>query len=852
MPKNTKVPNIGDSVKLKKLTDPTLNRNAYANGFIDLASVEPSLGLPSGTTNTVPDSAYYFPIIGIDPYHANSRKFTGNDSLIFKNKNLGINNQNPVYDLDINGNLNVLSGANIQTLSAINLVPSSLSNTLSVQYPGGVNFNSDVYFNNNIFVNNAVATSLVTSYLSALSSNITNKITVTLTLSNANVNTLNITGNLTANNITVLNTLSSYSISASNIIANSITSNTLTINNQLSVGGDIYASNVHGYIDLDPNSILKYNGTLLSINTSNNYTFAVRPSDSYSTDDPNVPRTLQGSFDSSTSVFESNFYKPFFKTLRGALNYVDNINLTGNSLYIYIDEDIVEGESQRPAVPNPNDNSGNYISPQSYNGNMRGAFYSTEWLTQHYPNMVTNGIKGGNFYWSSDGNIISGFENYITIGPEINFDNIIVQGRTEIGVSKNIDTNTPPLKMWTNEGKIYDTPSNKISFRTYYNNTTASFGNFGNQNSQSIYNNWIALSGMPLPRYARPLQFGSKSIVSFRNLILEFDSNAYDSSAVIVYDGGQVNLSNITIALLGTAPYAYGAICSYQSPSWVSIRGTDNQLDPYYYSSSLTYPYRNKNSLIPNAAPYYYPGHFTVIGNPSNRNIPTMLTRGFLIATNGGTINHYDYGATSRNYGYGSLLNMCSILDGNFNSDCYYYFENNTTGRDVSQFLVKGNTFALSSYAYNDSFLPTPFNFNKPLNFRYFKFSSSFSKVNYSASSDLYTWNCNSGANYPGTVKHFYYPFNYNGKHNADSTDPYLYNPSSYTVNLSAFIYGTNTNLIDTGSNYVDVTSKWILYYRPLSDPQGMANFNEYYTITSPDAAPAQDYTLGYYRTSTR
>jgi hypothetical protein len=845
---------IKGSIKLKSLSDPSINKDAYNNGFIDLASVEPSLGLPTGTTNTIPNSAYYFPVVGIDSYYANSRKFTGDDSLVLKNGNLGINNNNPIYDLDINGNLNVLSGANIATLSAISLVPSSLSNTLSVGYPGGVYFNSDAYFNNSNFIKNVTASNLFANSLSTNSLVYNNKITITYTLSNANVNSLNISGSLTATNITVLSSLKAFSVSATNTFTNSLTANSMSIANQLSVGGDIYAKSIHGVVDLDPNSSLTYVNNALSINTNNDYYFALRPSDSYSTDDVNVIRNKSGLFDSTVSINETYIYKPFFKTLGGALNYVKNNNLSGRSLIFLLDEDIIEGEKLRPSVLTPNDNSGKYSSGVN-TGNMVGAFYSTEWLGTNYPAMTAAGVKGGMFYWSPDGiNRVSGYQEYMNF-VDLNFRYIYIQGRTEIGISKGLSNYSPALKSWASwPYKIYDTPSPRISFRSYFNNTLALSGNFGNQNE--VYNTWLSLSGVTTTRFARPIAFNNaNSDINVLNVIMEFDSNGYDSSAIIAYNG-RVLLQNVTVAALGTAPYSFGAVCCFQKPAQVYIQGVQTTLDPFYFNNGTTYyNLRTTNGIIDQGEPTYYPGYFAVVGN-SKRKSPTSFLGGIIRVMDGGYINYYDYGLPFRAWGFQSFITCCPIIDGDINATSFFKIENNSLARDITTYLVSGTSlgFNLSSYDVNYGNPTSPFT-TDALNFKYIDLGGSFNNVLFPMAGKLYPWEIK-GATLPsGTGYTYYYPFNYNGKHNGDSRDSYVYNTSNYTVNLSAYIYGNNTNGIVSYTNAVG--NNWTLAYRPLSLGNGKDNnsslvpFEYYFNIQSPQTylSPQSNYVykLNYY-----
>jgi len=102
---------VGENFKLKNLTDPYINTNAYYNGFININSVEPSLGLPSSNTYTTPNSTYYFPVITNNDLYGNSRKFTNfNNTLILKNNNIGIGTSIPTEKLTVYGNISATHG----------------------------------------------------------------------------------------------------------------------------------------------------------------------------------------------------------------------------------------------------------------------------------------------------------------------------------------------------------------------------------------------------------------------------------------------------------------------------------------------------------------------------------------------------------------------------------------------------------------------------------------------------------------------------------------------------------------------------------------------------------------------
>jgi len=97
---------VGENFKLKSLLDPYININAYNNGFIDIHSVEPSLGTPSTDTYTSPNSTYYFPVVTVDSLYGNSRKFTNYGNLLTINGNkIGIGTSTPTEKLTIFGNI---------------------------------------------------------------------------------------------------------------------------------------------------------------------------------------------------------------------------------------------------------------------------------------------------------------------------------------------------------------------------------------------------------------------------------------------------------------------------------------------------------------------------------------------------------------------------------------------------------------------------------------------------------------------------------------------------------------------------------------------------------------------------
>jgi hypothetical protein len=100
---------LSEEVKLRSLTANDINFLAYVEDFIELPIVEPSLGIPDGTTITNPSSSYYLPIHGISDSYGTSRRFTGSDALFLSGKNLSYNNSHPTFNFDVSGNLKALS-----------------------------------------------------------------------------------------------------------------------------------------------------------------------------------------------------------------------------------------------------------------------------------------------------------------------------------------------------------------------------------------------------------------------------------------------------------------------------------------------------------------------------------------------------------------------------------------------------------------------------------------------------------------------------------------------------------------------------------------------------------------------
>lgn len=836
-------PSIGKNVKLDPL-EAASNSVAYNTGYISLNKVEPSLGVPSGYTLTQPNSVYYFPIFGISDSLINSRKFTGIDSLVLVNKNIGYATTNPIFNVDIYGTLHALS-ALFDNLSASIIVPANNSNTLTFDYNNYVVFNSDVYFNNQTYVKEITASSLITDFLSA-KKEITTTIYLTYILSGAYVeNDVIIAGTVSAASFYAATSVQAPYISAVSAFFNNITANRATVTNTLSVGGDIYANKIYGKIDYDPFSPLYYNSkNQLSLNTTKNYIFAIRPSDEYSSDNINIPRTTNGDWwsDYGNIHEDPEVLKPYFKSLQPIFDYVYKNGIEGNNLTIYIDEDIIEGENKVNYFTV--DSSGTY-SGCTVTGNLSAAFYSTEYLGSNYPYLTAAGIKGGDFLWGYDNSVdANGVFSYIDV-PPINFKTIDVHGRWEIGSL----TRSNGTKYYTLSGRQYNQSPRKISFRTYVcTNPKLSFGTFTNYAST-----WI----QPKTKaniQGRQVAFKHDTNLSLNNLCFEFNTNCIDSTGLVFYNG-QSRLSNITVALLGKGVYSYGALNLQSTDTYVHICG--KQLgDPTRFSVANwnNWSYAGYNYGTPNI----YPGYgLAVVGN-QNAAQPTVVSfgpnsspTGIINVNNGAMLDITDYD-TARINGRYTQLNSSIILDGKYN--CYSYFRIGDNSRiQGCEYLFSSNNLAISSFkivADNSTLYTTPtFDLTiyddpkQKFNFKYIDFAGTFSTLDikyYGYSNWAFNQNQqvtpvykNSNLNIYNGYKDYYYLFN--PTVNPPTVDlTQSLNSVGYLNKLTTYLFNFN--------------NESTIYYVGLSD---LVKINDYYSLTSP-FDNNQTYTLNYYSSSKR
>ena len=81
---------LGNLVQLKALTATDLQTNAYRNNFIAINTVEPSLGYPTGISNTNPNNKYFFPVLGTETTYLSSRRTTGLDTVYIQGSSLKV------------------------------------------------------------------------------------------------------------------------------------------------------------------------------------------------------------------------------------------------------------------------------------------------------------------------------------------------------------------------------------------------------------------------------------------------------------------------------------------------------------------------------------------------------------------------------------------------------------------------------------------------------------------------------------------------------------------------------------------------------------------------------------------
>jgi hypothetical protein len=766
---------LSNKTLLTPLTSANVNSLAYNNGFSNLKHVEPSLGVPSYTNLT---SAYYFSTIAISPDYGKSRKFTGHDSLFLSGSNLSYAHNNPSFNLDVSGNFRALS-AYIPLLST-NYIGGE---TLSIQGFSSVQIDSNVYANRTI-ANYISADEVYVTNLKTLSS-VFDYYNVSPDLANlifSNI-TWNVTagGDVSAKNIFIKEKLLTPFISSNNSFFNNVTADYIENCIQLSSLSSLYVNNIYGSLQIDSKSPLQYNNNVLSTTLSASYYFGVKPSEPYSTDDISIMRTLNGAhyvFDDIATATDYPVLKPFFKNIKQIFDYVEKYGLYGDSLNILIYEDIIQN--------NVNPIGGSQAGCE-FEGNIKVAYYNENSLPSF---MSDAGFKSGDYVWNNTTRTdINGSISYLKI-PKLNFENLNIFGVYPIYFTDH--------ELIISPNKPFNTPPHKITFRTYVcSNPTLPFTTFGN--TPTDWNALLTLSSNNV--FNRQIVFDNGDMdVNLKNLCFEFDCNNNDSTG-LYFKSGVSYISNVTVALLGAANYAYGALTA-EYGSNVYICGTP-QVDPILEWSIIEYQSLgfniwsdiNSSGVDYLTEPIYFPGYgLAIVGNQS-ADTPTLFSGGFINAWRS-NIFIMDYN-TNRNVGRNSYLNSSIILDGKFSANSFYQLKDHSKIY-TTNYIFKAANLEIHNYnanifdnsSYNGKYKNVFLNTNRD-NFYYVNFIES-----YSTFSPHYFEMTPWVFSYKDPLTHI------NSDNNQITIDfgieneKYKFNETTSTINLSGMVFGNYQNNI--------------------------------------------------------
>lgn len=578
------------------------------------------------------------------------------------------------------------------------------------------------------------------------------------------------------------------------------------------------ANNYNGFIQVDPN-YFSFNGYTLTSNVSSVYFFGVKPSDSHSTDDTTVLRTLNGAWDGSdgSTIETLPVCKPYFKNIRQVFNYVSDNGLYGEELNVLIYEDILQN--------NYNNNDTASSTGCSYNGNITGQFYSQQNVNTYVPKtLIDTGLQAGDYFWVADSTQPANGNIYYWGTGKISFENLNILGMYEIGSL----INSNGKRQYTTQ-KPFNFSPRKISFRTYVcNNPNLPFGNFGSGN----LDDWANVSTNAI--YNRQVSFGSKQTdVTIKNLCFEFDGNTHDSTGLIFYSSHNY-LVNVTIALKGQSRYPYGAVGVWPGAT-VYVCG-EPQIDPYLLTPGT---WNNWNQLSTATDRAYYPGYgLAIVGNEKYRNYPTLLDQFFDVWR--GNLYIMDYN-TNRRIGRRAYHNASIILDGNFNSFRFYIGQEKTKIYNIN-YIFRTSNFVLSSvygtYLDASTYL-NKFNFNQNyLNFNYYYYGGNYNRFQ-PHYFDLNTWTFSDSVALSG------YYINNNqftvNNHILQSGYTFL---DSRTINLSGWLYDTFYVNSLAPSNGLNDNSYLYDYVGPYDLP--LYNTAGFYKLPSP-INNSFTYTLNYY-----
>lgn len=475
---------------------------------------------------------------------------------------------------------------------------------------------------------------------------------------------------------------------------------------------NVTASNIYGRVFVDPNnSEIGYNNqNQLDYLLDQDLTFGIKPSDSFSTDDTNVIRTINGSWDNN-STEPPGVLKPYFKNPKAVRDYVANRNLRGRNLRIYLYEDVIVGERKPNGGTTPTDQSGQYRGLLTSGGNLSAAFFSTEWLGANYPALTAAGLRGGDYVWPVNpaANINGGFEHWY-IDRLMRFKFIFVQGLHNIGPRI-----LGPGQNFYVVDKPFDMPSPKFIHRTYIcADKNLTFGTFGTQASA-----WTTAT-------TRNNCFGRQFHINtfadtetiLRNVGFEFECNPFDSTAIVIYNSPRTYLQNVSISMLGQGVYPFGGVGvqggDQNTTGTIAIVEGIPTIDPYFLTPST---WNNGQwSAIPGSnGPAYFPGYgIAFVGNPPSSPFFTNIPRGFFHTMQEGrgpTIYIYDFQSPLRRFGRESYIQNSLILDGKWNPifatfdvnaaygfPGYFFFLNKNTEYWFVPSMFKTNTFQLSTF----------------------------------------------------------------------------------------------------------------------------------------------------------
>lgn len=635
-------------------------------------------------TRTKPNERYYFPVIAwgrsyltnfllLDINYQNTRAYTGDDTLTLYNKKIGWNNPTPTFTFDISGSLFSTEATTLTSvIKSINNIPGH--EDIKFDFDGAVTINAAVSVNNNFVTNTLTALNLYITNFTELS---TRRDIITLrdqrdlpTGFTPNFYVQALTG-LSAGNLIVdeqalirktINVI--QAVSALNITSteNSIIKTNTRVST-ITADGTIY-----GLINLDPSESnpLEYNERgELTLKRDSDIAFGIKPSDSYSTDDNSLTRSLTGGWDNDHDVpSDIKIQKPYFQSLFGVHDYITSRGLFGNNLTVYLFEDVIAGEAR----PNRNTSSlfqsGKYpglhrtgsdsldptgpggIDPgdryatvpvlcanvpgafsrpnatRDHNNNFYGAqFYTTEWLGSNYPSLTAAGLRGGHYCWYKTDSLGNRLSASSVFGPRWvgwtdvpRFRKQTFCGLHNIGprVSGNPNYNFfTPIKP-------FDQPSPKFIIRNYLcSDPNLRFGNFGTGNPKP----WIMVSHGETNNiypWARSSYFGFSNANQyyFKNLGFEYEHNSIDATPAL-WVQGSAYYSNILISNKGRGRNVYGTICREDGfatlPRSKAFWCGEYQIDPDFLRpsrwNSVTKTFTTEWSGIRGATgPNYYPG----------------------------------------------------------------------------------------------------------------------------------------------------------------------------------------------------------------------------------------------------